>query len=210
MKYRDHADQYFDMGGSYVVDIEQIDEKRILISLGENDLERLSVKFEELSLDEIRSREVINELLMYASKTTGVSFKNKRIVIEALKYQHGCLLLLTVKEKFDRSKRYRIKNTEEPYIFKFDDAESFLCCIRELYKLSSGQTTTAVLYRKSYYLIVTSSLPLSNKFKHIISEFSSEKHRGNVYSASLCEHGKVLAYSSAVDIIGSHMTGSLK
>ena len=186
-----------------MVDIEQIDGKRILISLGEKDLEKLSVKFEELSLEETRSRTVINELLMYASESTGVSFKNKRIIIEALKYQHGCLLLLTVKEKFDRSKRYRVKYNDEPYIFIFNDTESFLCCIKELYRFSdNNHSTTAVLYKNKYYLIISSALPLGNKYKHIINEFSLEKHKGTVYRDSLYEYGKILADNNAVDIIG--------
>ena len=125
--------------------IEQIDRTRILISLGEADLKNYSVTFESLSLSEEHSRQVLRELLHTASSRTGISFHNKRIVIEALKYEHGCLLLLTLSSRSGKKKRYRLRFHHSLYLFRFECAEHLLSCIAALYPLPRQNVSSSVL-----------------------------------------------------------------
>ena len=72
------------------MNIEKIDTSRILISLCAGDMERYAVTFESLNFSETHSKRVLKEIMAYAAEKTGVDFDNKRIVIEALKYEKGC------------------------------------------------------------------------------------------------------------------------
>lgn len=188
------------------MNIEQIDASRILISLCDKDMESYSVTFDTLSLSELHSRKVIKELMYRASIRTGISFKNKRIVIEALKYEHGCLLLLTISDKEKKRKVYRIKYYNDSYIFVFDDVESLLACIKALYGISGNKYSSSVYYYKNkYYLVINSASTLKRKYKNMISEFCVKQMRGSAYTAFLLEHAQLLSEKNAVDIIGSKL-----
>ena len=83
------------MNGVNCMNIEQIDESRVLITLCDEDMESYSVSFESLSLSDNHTRRVLKKLMYYASDRTGIKKKKKHILIEALKYEHGCLLLFS-------------------------------------------------------------------------------------------------------------------
>lgn len=188
------------------MNIEQIDAERILISLSDEDMESYSVTFESLSLAEIHSRTVLKELLNHASVKTGISFTDKRIVIEALKYEHGCILLLTVLKKSQKRKIYRIKSCMESYVFGFENAENFLACIKALYALSGGRlTSSAYFFNDKYYLIIGCTSILRSRYINTISEFSSYKNRSSALSAILHEHASPVALINAIEKIGTHL-----
>ena len=90
------------------MNIEQIDDSRVLITLCDEDMKSYSVSFDTMSLSDEHTKKVLKQLMYYASDKTGISFEKKHILIEALKYEHGCILLFTVSEKGKR-KIYKIK-----------------------------------------------------------------------------------------------------
>ncbi len=182
------------------MNIEQIDNSRILISLADKELESYSVTFENLSLSETHSRTVLKELLHYASVKTGISFQNKKILIEALKYEHGCLLLLTVSKI---RKTYHIRHCSNAYTFTFSNAENFLACIKALYRMQPDRfLSSAFSYHQTYFLVIRSSSPLKPGYINTINEFAVSCKRGNVFIAFLMEHAKLLKHHHAVQNIG--------
>ncbi len=188
------------------MNIEQIDSTRILISLCDKDMESYSVTFDSLGLTELHSRKVIRELMYRASLRTGISFKNKRVLIEALKYEHGCLLLLTISDKQKRRKIYKIKYYNDSYIFVFDDVESLLACIKALYGINGNKYSSSVyLYNNKYYLVINSASALKGRYKNTISEFCIKQFRGSAYTAFLLEHAKLLSEKNAVEVIGGKL-----
>ncbi len=188
------------------MNIEQIDAERILISLSDEDMKSYSVTFETLSLSEIHSRSVLRELLNHASVKTGINFTDKRIVIEALKYEHGCILLLTVLQKPPKRKIYHIKSCMESYVFGFETAENFLACIKALYSVSGGRlTSSAYTLNEKYYLVIGCTSILRSKYINTISEFSSYKNRSTALSAILHEHASPIALINAIEKIGKHL-----
>ncbi len=189
------------------MNIEQIDAERILISLSDKDMESYSVTFESLELSEIHSRKVLNQLLYYASEKTGISLKDKRILIEALKYEHGCLLLLTVSQKKDKKRKtYKIKSCGEDLIFKFQSVESFLACIKALYSLSKGKIISSAYSKDNkYYLIISCSSVLRNKYIRTVREFSLSRIYDPLFSAVLLEYANEIAVFNAVETIGKHL-----
>ncbi len=188
------------------MNIEQIDEQRIMISLSDKDLEGYRVTFETLSLSEIHARSVIQSLIQRAAVRTGISVDNKKITIEALKYEHGCLLLLTVENRKPPRKKYKIKNAGESYTFSFSDAESLLSCIKSLYAMNGRHIKSTVYYDGKRYYLVVSNLPiLSKKYIHTIKEFSMGCRHSASSSASVAEHCMALTGSRAIESIGQHL-----
>ena len=187
------------------MNIEQIDTSRIIISLADKDMEQFSVTFETLSLDELHSREVLKELLNYASIKTGVSFNDKKILIEAMQYEHGCILLITFNDNKKR-KIYRIKRCIDSYIFTFGSVEDFLSCIKAVYNIKDNKfLSSAFVYNGFYYLSIQSASALKNKYLRTISEFCLQTNRGNICLASLREHAKLLSDKNAIETIGKSL-----
>ena len=184
------------------MNIEQIDTSRIIISLADKDMEKFSVTFETLDFDERHSREVLTELLRCASLKTGISFKDKKILIEAMQYKHGCLLLITVKDK-NKRKIYRIKSYTDSYIFTFPDVDDFLACIKALYHIKTNKFfSSAFVYNGLYYLAIQSPSALKTKYLRTISEFSTQTKRGEICLALLREHAHLLCDKNAIETIG--------
>lgn len=185
------------------MNIEQLDETRILISLSENDIEKLEITFEELSLSKPHSRSVLKKLISQASDKTGIELSEKRLFIEALKYEHGFILLITLSEK-EHTKKFRIKRYDNSYIFVFVSAEELLRCINALYRMKSRSFLSSVYWcGNKYYLEIKSNNTLHEKYLRTISEFSSARRRGSFYSSMLLEHGKLIYARNAVERIGT-------
>lgn len=185
------------------MNIEQIDTSRIIISLADKDMEKFSVTFETLSLDELHSREVLKELLYYASVKTGISFKNKKILIEAMQYEHGCILLITISDKNKKRKIYRIKSYTDSYIFTFGSAEDFLSCIQAVYNIKDNKFYSSAFTDSGlYYLVIQSPSALKSKYLKTISEFSTQTKRGEICLAALREHATLLCDKNATETIG--------
>ena len=183
--------------------IERIDPRRIMISMTENELEGYSLSFEEMSLREKRTRNVLKELMERAAERTGISFRNKKVMIEALRYNNGCVFLLTVSEKERKRRTFRIRYYSDSYVFIFDDAESLLACIRALYRMDVSRIrSTVYLYGKKYYLVLNSPTALKQKYVRTISEFAVSQKKSRIISPLLHEHGRIIALRNAIEYIG--------
>ncbi len=183
--------------------IEQIDNSRILISLCDKELQKFSVTFESLDFSENHSRSVIKEIITKASAQTGIDISNKKILIEALKYEHGCLLLITLSQK---RKTYHVRFYSNSYIFVFDSAESLLSCIKALYNMQNDKFFSSVfLYNQNYYLVIRSSSPLKAKYSDTIREFCISSKHNSLFNSFLLEHAEILIANNAVQHIGKSL-----
>ncbi len=190
-----------------MMNIEQIDNTRILISLCDKDLEHYRVTFENLSLSESHSRTVLKELMYHASVKTGMDLKDKKVLIEALKYEHGCLLLLTVSERCRKRKVYRVKYYHDSSVFSFANAENFLSCINALYHMPfEPYSSSAFLYEQMYYLVLRTPSPLKANYIHTIREFCTPSRHGTLFAAFLQEHGTPLQLHHAIRTIGKNLS----
>ena len=188
------------------MNIEQLDATRILISLGDRELESYDVTFENLSFSELRGRKLLREMLRRAANTTGIDLKDKHVVIEALKYEHGCLLLLTITDRVKKRRTYRIKYQNDAYLFLFGDAGSLLDCIRALYRMNGRHFSSSVYYyHQKYYLVLYGTASVGSRYLHTIGEFCISRKRSKAFNASLMEHARVISLKRAVETIGSQL-----
>lgn len=187
------------------MNIEQLDPARILISLCNQDLEQYDVTFDTLDWKERHSRNVIRELLHYAADVTGINLNQKKLMIEALRYDNGCLLLVTIRESPHR-KRYRIRRYHQANAFWFSDLDHFLSCIKALYRFPAIRyPSSAFSDKKGYYLIIHSTEGIQSGYLHTVMEFCSGKVNGKWLPAVLSEHGTVLARKNAIQRIGKEL-----
>lgn len=165
--------------------------------------------FETLSMQEPHSGRILRELMTHACSQTGISLKNKQVMIEAMQYEHGCLLLLTVSEKIRKQKTYRIKSRNQCMVFRFDDVENLLQCLQTLCQLHERHPHSAV-YRlnKSYYLVLPSAFPPTKRLRYTLAEFADEHCSGKLMSAFLQEHACPLQTANAIDTIGKFLINS--
>lgn len=185
--------------------IEQIDSERILIALCDEDMKSFSLEFESMTLSDPHVRDALKNLLSFASIETGISVKNKKMLIEAIPYKNGCLLLITLKQKRHERKIYRIKGAR-PLIFGFDEAEDLLRCIAELYKIHTRRISSDVYKVEEKYIItIISHGRIPGRYTSILGEFGKRISGGNLTLSKIREYGKVIAQDKAIEIIGASL-----
>ncbi len=185
------------------MNIEQIDASKILISLCDKEMKDYNVSYETLGLRDLHARKVIHDLLSRAEHKTGMELHGKRLVIEAMKYDHGCLLLVTV-EHTETRKVYRIKSRSSSYAFRFHNAEDLLSCIEQLYRYSGSTRSTLLADDNCYYLLLP-RLMSDDRILRIISEYTNYAAKGILTALSLKEHTKTLSSPNAISEIGKQL-----
>lgn len=183
--------------------IEQIDNDRILIALCDEDMKSFSLEFESMTLSDPHVREMIQRLLNFASVETGISVKNKKMLIEAIPYVNGCLFLITLKQRTHKRKIYKIKNSR-PIIIEFSETEDMLKCISIIYK-AKIQHIYSDLYKFSskYFLIIKTNRGVSRRLEGFLYEYGKRISGGSLTISKLNEYGKAIAQKNAIEAIGS-------
>ncbi len=171
------------------MNIEQLDTSRIFVSLCDSELQEHSLSFESLDMRTPEGKEFFRTLLCSAEKKTGVKLIGRKIRIEALKYTAGCMLLITVRQR-SNGRRYRIKSRSGFYTFRFDSADDLISCL-ECTRLPSYILTEE---NGIYRIIIPHAMPGRN-YMRILSEFSAEYRRSDIYAFSVLEHTRIIARS---------------
>lgn len=196
-------------GGVLIMTISKIDETRLIIALEDKDMQTFNLRFDQFLWSDSKSRHVIKELLLLAKEKTGFCVKNKRLMIETLQRDNGCVILFTLLS--DKSKKprkiFKIKIKNDPLIYKFSDTESLLCAIERIITNKNRIKESCVLeYKQSYYLVVLADKGLSVNESAILSEYAKLTGNSNLAFASLKEHGNVICEKRAIETIGRYLS----
>lgn len=184
------------------MNIEQLNSSKILISLCDKELEGYDLTFEKLNLKDHNARMVIEHILHHAEVRTGMTFKNQRLVIETMKYEHGCLMLITIIRNSLR-KRYKVLARSTSYAFYFNNTENLLRCIEQLYLQKETNHHASLLFDgKGYYLILTNTI-LHSSFLLIANEYACSMRKGKFYCTGLKEQFQTIVAFNAIEKIGS-------
>ena len=186
------------------MNIEKINSEKLLISLCDKELEEYNLTYEGLSFSDNRSKRVIEELLIRAEGKTGMKLNGKKLMIEAMKYDHGCILLVTVVNRHKR-KIYSIKSRSNNYAFRFDCAEELLACIEQLYRANETNKKSSILSdSRNYYLLLGNCIP-SESFMRITGEYAKSVQSGKITCSALREKCNVIAAENALETVGRAM-----
>ena len=183
------------------MNIQQLNPSRIMISLCNKELEKFDLTFEKLNMNDYNSKIMIEQILNYAESKTGIVLKDKRLVIETMKYEQGCLMLITIVKKH-RHKQYKVKARSNSYAFYFGNAENMLKCIERLYVQNEKNVRSCILYDgKGYYLVLINTIPHDN-FIFIVKEYCLSCRKGKFYCMGLKEKYKLLVSFDAINKVG--------
>lgn len=182
--------------------IEQIDSSKVLISLCKVDMEDYQLEFSTMNLQNPHSKKILMRLLDIVCNKTGLSTKNKQLLLETLPLESGCLILVTFMDTKPKINKYRIKNQQNSLCFSFENSESFIKAVTLLYNENIYfRSCKAFLFDKKYYLVFD-RCPVAHIAKRILSEFGKRKTCSRMFLSALNEAGKLLCKSNAVDILG--------
>lgn len=182
--------------------IEQIDSSKVLISLCNTDMEDYQLEFSTMDLENPHSKKILMRLLGIVCNKTGLSTKNKQLLLETLPLESGCLILVTFMDNKPKITKYRIKNQHNSLCFIFENSDNFINAVTLLYNENIYfRSSKAYLFGKKYYLIFD-RCPVPHKAKRILSEFGKRKPCNRIFLSALYEGGKTLCKSNAIDVIG--------
>lgn len=180
--------------------IEQIDKGRVLILLCNSDMKDFSLDYDTMGFRDPHSKKILVRLLTLACLKTGISAKGKKMLVEALPQENGCVILLTLVSE-NKRKVYRIKRENYNLCFVFEDLENLIkLCIA-----LKGRciTENRIYYCDSkYYLVFESILP--PKYKRLVCEYADKGEAERVYWARVKENGKLIAENNAIATLGKY------
>ncbi|MDR0913919.1 MAG: adaptor protein MecA [Oscillospiraceae bacterium] len=183
--------------------IEQLDRHKVLISLCNRDMDDFALNFDDMSFADPHAKKILLRLLTLACRKAGIETKNKRLVVEALPHDLGCLILMTLESTAKTSpKVYRLKQAATDYCFAFENSEDFFESVKMLYESGSDYIeTSAIAMDGKFYLILT-AFKLPKNIVAILREFGSQTGFNSMFKAKLFEAGTLLAGKNAITQIG--------
>lgn len=186
------------------MNIELLDEKRVLIDLCVEDMQLLSLEYKNLSMQSADSRKVINNLVRIAKVKTGFHTEESATVfVEAMPYEGGCFILITLKEDY-KNKKYKILRKKYKRMFIFDDCEDMLSAVEKIYPYHAKMCSSTLAFCNNiYYLLISTKNNINTTEEVILSEFSNGKVLSNIEITHILEHSQIICKNNAIEKIGS-------
>lgn len=188
------------------MNIELLDEKRVLIDLCVEDMQLLSLEYKNLSMQSPVNRKVINNLVRIAKIKTGFqTTQSSTVFVEAMPYQGGCFILITLKDGSKaQSKKYKVIRKLHKRVFIFKSCEEMLSAVEKLYPYKDEISKSTLSFKNNiYYLLVSIPNNAITMAEIILSEFSTGGISGGIQIAHILEHSSIIAENNAIEKIGS-------
>jgi len=182
--------------------IEQIDNSKVLIVLGGNDMKDFSLEYEKLSFDDPHSKKILKRLLTLACNKAGLNIADKKILVEAMPQENGCLILLTLVSQTNR-KVYKIKKQRKNLCYIFEDTESLISASRAFAKEKRSPENSVYLWENKYAVVLENIIEDHSLFAKF-REFSCNTLKGKIHTARVKENGKLLADKNGLGIINKY------
>ncbi len=177
-------------------------EDKIIVELTEQDMLGLEITYEEMDYSTIETRRVIWTLLDEAGKALGRELDpTKRMIIEAMPKNGGCVLSFTILEDRKRylPRKQLLKKQSRSIICDFD-------CIDSLYKaaeiLRLNNCTESSLYELSgKYRLVVNASENPALIRNLLSEFGATENACPLLCDFTKEHWRELIAENAVSLL---------
>ena len=182
--------------------IEQIDNSKVLIVLGGKDMQDFSLKYNTLSFEDPHSSKILKRLLNLACAKTEISTAHRKILVEAVPHDTGCLILLTLIPDIKR-KVYKVKKKKQCLCFIFNNTENLIrcCCASGNLKITEKNSLYSF---DGKYAIIFENIEKHQKNLSLIWEFSDNVITDKIQCAKIEEKGKLLTKGNAIDVIYKH------
>lgn len=185
--------------------IEQLDKSKLLITLENEDLNTFDLKPYSISLENRETKALLSQLLTLAAVKAGIQIKDRILSVEAMPYDTGCFLLVTIKPKKKR-KLYRIKQEPAYLLAVFADTQKMLEAIKRLYSLGGERySSTIYSYNGRFYLLISSKMEICKNFFAVMQEYGKVLPCGELTAARLNEYCSPLRSNDSISYIGSRL-----
>ena len=185
------------------MDIEQLSKGKLLITLSSEDMKDFKVSFDSLSIENKQERKVLLRLLQLACAKSGVSCEDKTVFVEALPFEGGCALLVTLVNRERERKTDRVKRQEKFPVVKFSCAEDLLSAAKSL-KGKAIYRNSLWLWEGEYFLIMDYPV-LSRESSLILSQYGRILSLTPVARSRIRESGRALCKDDAMRLLGESM-----
>lgn len=174
--------------------VEQIDGNRLIIALCDEDMKNFHLDYQSLGMTDDHSGKVLKQLLLLAEMETGIDIHNKKITVEALGFENGCVLLVTVAVKPKMSEhRYTVRTRPHIFIAEFQEIDDLFSCMEQLKNKNMYIPRSELyLYNDKYYLIFISKIAIRKKLRHLLMEFCHSGSTDLLSYYRIAEHGKLI------------------
>ena len=187
------------------MNISRLSDDRVLISLCHDDMKNFELDFDTITLKSPHSKRILLRLMTLALSSAGLNTTNKSVMLEALENNEGCLILVSLSDKKQHRKKYRIKRISEFPCFRFECCDDMIDAIKTLYNTDMlFYNNCAYTYNNRYYLVFNYPV-VSQKARKILCEYSHSIKCTKPFAAKLNEHGKILSNGNAIVHIGSSL-----
>lgn len=184
--------------------IERVDDKRLIISLSEEDMKIFDITFKKFDWSNDFSKNLINQLLALAKEETGFSTENKKMMIDLLPQNGGCIIFVTTISKVTKEKRkiYKIKKSRGPFIFVFKNIENVINAIDKIRNISIMDFKNKLVeYENCYFLILCPCVCLPTQLKSIFNEYGKLCGEGLIKNSIITEWGNTVIPENAMKVI---------
>ena len=180
--------------------VSKLDGSRVLVVLGDSEMNDFELDFAAMGLQNDRSRRVLLRLISLACRKSGIDTRGKRVRVEALQMNDGCYLLVTVKHL---SQRYRLKRGGG-VCYAFPDCSAFLGAVEAAYRRGFCCAKNAAFFQGGVYYLIFDYPALPKALGSVLSEFG-ERSGGALKCARIKEHAKLLCPRKALTVIGEKL-----
>lgn len=180
----------------------QINENRVLITLKNDDISNFDLEFDKLNYSDPCQQKIIERLFTLACVNNDICTKDKTVTLEALPNPDGYYILVSLNDKKSR-KRYRIKRIKEYPCYQFFNIDSMFTIIKKLYNCDALYYNNSLYcYNNRYYLVFDyPSVP--KKVQSLLNEFALKVKCNKLFLARLNESAKKISSGNAIVHIGS-------
>lgn len=185
--------------------ISQLSNDKVMVTLSADDMKNFELEFDSIGLSDPHSKKVISKLLSVALNSSFAPNDNKSILCEAVPMGSGCVLLITLKDKKNNRKKYRIKRIKEYPCYRFENVDDLLTTVQKLYYTDVFFYNNSVyMYNDKYYLVFDYPV-VPKKAQNILSEYSKAVRGTKPFVARLNESAKALSKGNAIIHIGASL-----
>lgn len=190
--------------------IEQIDSRRVLISLKEEDLKTYAITIDKLNIKDEACKDAMKKLLYSVCGKLGICLKDKAVLIEAMPHKEGVLILATVDAMKKLRKTYRVKKQKALPCCRFNTAEELMGCIEHLGRIKAKLPPNSLWEYGGEYYLFFSIAGISSRAKVVLSEYAACMSMGIGRAARIKEAGKVLLHANAAERIAEALGKAAK
>ncbi len=186
------------------MNIELIDENKVLIDLCDDDMERLCIEY--ATLDSRKNTPVIKTLIEIAKAKAGLTtYPHTKILVDTMPYDGGCFILITLQHPpLLNGKKFRILKKSFARIFVFANSNDMIQAMEKIFCYGHLHCQSYLyLYREHYYLLIESLSGIEKVTIHLLNEYACRNFSQTIKIAHVKEHGTIIVAKNAIEILGS-------